>query len=403
MEVLSKLFRGVAAKRLSAVEVNPKASNQHEFQGTKDMREIFGTEDKKIPCTFLYLGDYEDQTVSSVGSLTWYDSRRDQPKRSAEFRNYYPGNIVTEHANEGDLLVIAQKQDGSILAIVVKQGSTLEHQVLWLFGISVESGRFVFSTISGAKDRPVNFAERVILESLGIDVETPIKENWIDLIIKKFNSGFPSTRLFSLFARDTLKDISSRDDPDNALISWINHEEMLFKTLEHSIVNHKLKKGFENVEDFISFSLSVQNRRKSRMGFALENHLEQIFTDHKIQFSREKITENKSKPDFIFPSIESYSNKLFPENNLTMLGAKSTCKDRWRQVLSEAQRIPNKHLLTLEPGISENQTHEMRGQNLQLVLPESLHETYSKDQQKWLINLSEFIDLISHRQKIKTS
>jgi hypothetical protein len=31
-----------------------------------------------------------------------------------------------------------------------------------------------------------------------------------------------------------------------------------------------------------------------------------------------------------------------------MLGAKTTCKDRWRQVLTEAIKIPHKHLFTLE-------------------------------------------------------
>jgi hypothetical protein len=30
-----------------------------------------------------------------------------------------------------------------------------------------------------------------------------------------------------------------------------------------------------------------------------------------------------------------------------MLGSKSTLKDRWRQVLDEADRITHKHLLTL--------------------------------------------------------
>ena len=39
---------------------------------------------------------------------------------------------------------------------------------------------------------------------------------------------------------------------------------------------------------------------------------------------------------------------------------KSTCKDRWRQVLSEADRIPNKHLFTLEAAISENQTSKCK-------------------------------------------
>jgi hypothetical protein len=63
-----------------------------------------------------------------------------------------------------------------------------------------------------------------------------------------------------------------------------------------------------------------------------------------------------------------------------MLGSKSSCKDRWRQVLSETERIPHKHLLTLEPGISENQTDEMRAKLLQLVLPASLHTTYREAQ-----------------------
>ena len=42
-----------------------------------------------------------------------------------------------------------------------------------------------------------------------------------------------------------------------------------------------------------------------------------------------------------------------------MLAVKSTCKDRWRQILAEADRLPVKHLLTLEPGISVAQTDEM--------------------------------------------
>lgn len=59
-----------------------------------------------------------------------------------------------------------------------------------------------------------------------------------------------------------------------------------------------------------------------------------------------------------------------------MLGAKSTLKDRWRQVLSEAERIPEKHLITLEPGISEHQTGEMQAKRLRLVIPDRLHASF---------------------------
>ncbi|MFC6252851.1 type II restriction endonuclease [Pseudophaeobacter arcticus] len=52
---------------------------------------------------------------------------------------------------------------------------------------------------------------------------------------------------------------------------------------------------------------------------------------------------------------------------------KSTCKDRWRQVLAEAEKVSRKHLLTLEPGISEPQTDQMEASSLQLVVPAPVH------------------------------
>ena len=96
------------------------------------------------------------------------------------------------------------------------------------------------------------------------------------------------------------------------------------------------------------------------MGLSLEHHLEAIFRAYEIAFVRGVVTENNQRPDFLFPNDEAYRNA--PETGhacLTMLGAKSTCKDRWRQVLDEAAKIPRKHLLTLEPGISEPRTIQM--------------------------------------------
>jgi hypothetical protein len=82
-----------------------------------------------------------------------------------------------------------------------------------------------------------------------------------------------------------------------------------------------------------------------------------------------------------------------------MLGVKTTCKDRWRQVLAEADRVKHKHLLTLEAAISSNQTDEMQAKNLQLVLPQRLHESYSDSQRAWLMNVSSFVTLVSERDK----
>jgi EcoRII C terminal len=78
-------------------------------------------------------------------------------------------------------------------------------------------------------------------------------------------------------------------------------------------------------------------------------------------------------------------------------GVKSTLKDRWRQVLAEAQRIDHKHLLTIEPGISVSQTDEMMRQSLQLVVPAQLHQTFTANQAAWLMTFGNFIDLVKSR------
>lgn len=259
------------------------------------------------------------------------------------------------------MLLVVRKVDGNILMIAVQGGSTIENQLLWLFGIVEVDRQFVRRDYEDEReDIPLNFASRIIIEELGIEVEVP-DDNLLYALLSRFGGKFPKTAEFSAFARQ-LVGASSLDDADNVLIAWMENEEALFRVLERHLVGERLRQGFgEDVDAFIDFSLSVQNRRKSRVGHALENHLEQVFREHDIFCSRGKMTENKAKPDFIFPGISEYHNPAFPDVRLTMLGVKSTCKDRWRQVLSEAARIERKHLFTLEPGISENQTTEMAG------------------------------------------
>jgi hypothetical protein len=142
----------------------------------------------------------------------------------------------------------------------------------------------------------------------------------------------------------------------------------------------------------------VQNRRKSRVGLALENHLELLFVGNGLRYVRTAVSENKAKPDFLFPGVTEYLDPAYDSLKLTMLGVKSTCKDRWRQVLAEADRIDDKHLLTLEAAISTHQTDEMASKRLQLVLPRGLHQTYTPAQQAWLMDMATFTDLVRSRQ-----
>ena len=120
----------------------------------------------------------------------------------------------------------------------------------------------------------------------------------------------------------------------------MEREEILFRTLEKHLLADRLSRGFANdSEGFLQFSLSVLNRRKSRVGLALENHLELVFAQNMIGYDRAPLTEGKARPDFLFPGGKEYRNTSFESQLLTMLGVKSTCKDRWRQVRFILQRI----------------------------------------------------------------
>jgi len=389
-------------------EVDPKVSRGHEFQGVDEFRKFLGAVPEKIsiPVTYLWLSD--DAPPFSLGLKgTWYDSRRGKAGRSEEYRLYYPKGAeeVVYRAGAGDTLFLCLQKDGSLLAMLCPGGSSIEQQLLWLFGLDLLAGKdMVPRDFREGASTELGIAARYVLDLIGIEAEDS-DDSCLERLLEKFGDSFPSTAVFSKFARETFEDVSASENPDAALMAWMNYEEQLFRTLERHLVGDRLQEGFvvngrPDVDSFLSYSLSVQNRRKSRVGYGLENHLEEIFRVNGLKFERGAETENRSKPDFLFPGIAEYSDPEYDASRLTMLGSKSTCKDRWRQVLSEAKRIPEKHLITLEPGISENQTKEMQANSLQLVLPEELHDSFQKSQRGGLINLGEFIELARQRESL---
>lgn len=396
---LSSYFSGIAAKRLSKVEINPVKSNQHEFNGIKDLKTIFGGDKIVFKGVFIYLNSIPENTINEEGRLTWYDARANHPTRT-EYRLYYSSNAVIASANEGDLLIIGLTSEEQLVVIIAEEGSTSEQQLKWLFNLEEVENKFIVRDLK-SEHSPLNFAGRHIISTLGIEVQETIPD-YLELLIEKFGKKFPSTRDFSEFARSTVDHISVINEPDLALMQWMEQEELLFRTLEKYIVSEKLRKGFGedgvDVDDFVKYSLSVQNRRKSRAGHSFEHHLAAVFETHGLLFSKGKKTERNNKPDFLFPGVHHYHSPDFNAELLTMLGVKTSAKDRWRQVLSEAEKISFKHLITLEPSISIHQTEEMKEQNLQLVIPSSLFETYTVAQRTELINLQGFIDLIKEKQ-----
>ncbi len=407
-EKLADIFNAVAVKYLKAVDVKrtnskSKGSNQNEIGGLvkAGFSDFLGLPpDGKVDylkATMVYIADDEEAPIICEDVVSWYDTRFEDPTRSPEYRLYYKTNEVTELFSEGDFFLIALTKDNTLLMAFTPKGSAAESQLRLLFGASGLSTDTKLKSIAFADNKFV-LPIRTMLAQIGIELFTTRSddENKLHLILDKFGAVFPKTREFSSFARGLLRDSTdSVHDPDGTLMSWLDEEEHLFKLLERHIVAEKLKMGFgehgDDVDEFVKFSLSVQNRRKSRAGHAFENHIEQILLENDLRFDRGAKTEGKQTPDFLFPSGECYKDSNFQCSKLRMLGAKTSCKERWRQVLAEASRISRKHLITIEPAISEDQTNQMRIMNVQLVVPRVIQATYSPMQITGLMTLNDFL------------
>jgi len=159
---LSQYFKGVAAKALSAVEADLAISNQHEFNGSAPLKRIFGTNERKLAARFIYLSDNDDEPLADDGTLTWYDSRKNQPHRSAEYRMYFTATAVSICASAGDELFIGLKPDDSVLVVIAENGSTIASQLRWLFGItSADHPGFSIKGGTGKRTRPHRFCIKV--------------------------------------------------------------------------------------------------------------------------------------------------------------------------------------------------------------------------------------------------
>ncbi len=159
-----------------------------------------------------------------------------------------------------------------------------------------------------------------------------------------------------------------------------------------------IREGFPTIEEFVGVAQRILQRRKSRSGRSLELHVREILLEEGLvenrDFAHGPITEAGKRPDFLFPSEEAYRSSSFPPDQLRMLAVKTTCKDRWRQILNEADRVPEKHLLTLQEGVSMNQFTEMRKAGVRLVVPRALLRKYPHDARPHLQTLTAFIEAV---------
>ncbi|MDD7724635.1 MAG: type II restriction endonuclease [Bacteroidales bacterium] len=319
----------------------------------------------------------DDFTTESC--MKYYGQGSRNEYRITRFGKGFPF-LHDEHV--GDLIVIAKQDEENYKAYILSSDDDIE-SFMSFFGLSPE--------------------ETNQLIDLGV---TQLPDDRITALINEFISkheSFPTTDIMSNCAQECYNkaygDTAVLRQPDKVLTGWVATEYKLFKSLENKLYSDKLTKPFTSVEEFLQTANAILNRRKSRAGKSLEHHLASVFSAHKLTYEAQAVTEYNKRPDFLFPNSECYHNFEFPAEDLTVLGVKTTCKDRWRQVLSEANRVEDKFLFTLQQGVSKNQLKEMSNARLTLVVP-NVYKTYFPDEfRSSILDLESFIGIVKQRQE----
>lgn len=283
----------------------------------------------------------------------------------------------------GSLLIIAAQSETYYQAFVLEREDDIE-SFLSYFKLSTEQTNQLISIEEPAN--PDKLIDTNIYKAIAELVDFPNTQEM----------GRLAQSIFNHVHHITNADICRQ--PDKILFDWRDVESRLFFRLEDKIYHDIYTNPFSNCNELMDFANTILNRRKSRAGKSLEHHLSAIFTSNALVFEEQAVTENNKKPDFLFPNSECYHNFEFPADNLTVLGAKTTCKDRWRQVINEADRIDVKFLCTLQPGISRAQLQEMEDSHVKLVVPQSIIPSYPKEYQAKIYNLAGFINLVKEKQ-----
>jgi hypothetical protein len=204
---------------------------------------------------------------------------------------------------------------------------------------------------------------------------------------------FSEVRVFSETTRTAIFDCVrgfGSVTPDAQLIRLIREEYTLYRMIERKVFQPQVQRVFATIDEFLQAALSILQARKSRAGRSLENHVEYLLRRSNIPFEMRQVVEN-TRPDIVIPGKAQYDDPAYPADRLAMIGVKMTCKDRWRQVTREAPRIKNKHILTLQEGISAKQLDEMRRADITLIVPEPLHRQYPPDRRDMVLSLQQFI------------
>ncbi len=113
----------IVLKKLSATDIDPATSHQHEITGVAALVQLLGPADQHLRGHLIYDGA---EPFSADIDLTWYNASKSNTPR---YRLYYGDNPVTEKAMPGDTIAIARYGKSQLLAVIAPHGTKYESEL----------------------------------------------------------------------------------------------------------------------------------------------------------------------------------------------------------------------------------------------------------------------------------
>lgn len=147
-----------------------------------------------------------------------------------------------------------------------------------------------------------------------------------------------------------------------------------------------------NYPEIDAVLLSASQQRKTRAGRSFEHHIAAALEAGNVLFQEQAVTGGR-RPDFVMPDLRTLRSKGRHPSDALVLAAKTTLRERWKQVSSERLNC-DVYLATVDDRVAAPSIREMAGSGIQLVVPESLKdssEAYYKTEPN-VLTFREFFD-----------
>lgn len=291
-------------------------------------------------------------------------------------------------------LIMAPKEDASeptFICLTIDSSSDAASVLIDTLGLDADFAVGVLepaAILAHERDRILGFAEEVAVAWLAGDIvrfagqraAMPVTAELAMLARNQFlqrhaltsldpfalpNPGDAIREISRVIELELFRDFQRRERAVELVRAIFGEEpaEMDMKTV--------IRRMVDTVAEIDRIMLSASQQRKSRAGLSFEHHIEAMLKAGNIPFGKQVVIEAKKRPDFVLPSLSHLRKKFEGPARGLILSAKTTLRERWKQVERE-MGDSDLFLATVDESIAANAIEDMASMNIVLVVPESL-------------------------------